>query len=116
VLPNMRADLRWSFATAGALNTANAAGYLIGALIAAAAARWFGERRVFLCGLALTGLRRAHRGRIGPLMAGVLADASGGVPVGLAIGAVLLALGGLTALLHDRPRDIGTPRTRENHL
>jgi hypothetical protein len=66
VLPNMRADLGWSFATAGALNTANAAGYLIGALTAAAAARWFGERRVFLWGLALTGLRRAHRGRATP--------------------------------------------------
>jgi MFS family permease len=50
---------------------------------------------------------------IGPLLAGVLADASGGVRVGLTIGAVLLALGGLTALLHDRPHDIGTPCTRE---
>ena len=50
---------------------------------------------------------------IGPRLARVMADASGGVPVGLAIGAVLLALGGLTALLYDRPRDIGTPRTRE---
>ena len=50
---------------------------------------------------------------IGPRLARVMADASGGVRMGLAIGAVLLALGGLTALLYDRPRDIGTPRTRE---
>ena len=30
LLPSMRADLGWSFADAGALNTANAAGYLLG--------------------------------------------------------------------------------------
>ena len=35
LLPSMRADLRWSFADSGAMNTANAAGYLIGALVAA---------------------------------------------------------------------------------
>ena len=35
LLPSMRADLGWSFADAGAMNTANAAGYLIGALVAA---------------------------------------------------------------------------------
>jgi predicted MFS family arabinose efflux permease len=33
LLPAMRADLDWSYATAGALNTANAAGYLAGALL-----------------------------------------------------------------------------------
>ncbi|MCO8648973.1 YbfB/YjiJ family MFS transporter, partial [Burkholderia multivorans] len=32
LLPPMKADLGWSFAQAGALNTANAAGYLFGAL------------------------------------------------------------------------------------
>lgn len=32
LLPPMKADLGWTFAQAGALNTANAAGYLIGAL------------------------------------------------------------------------------------
>src|SRR5689334_3597053 len=35
LLPAMRVDLGWSYAQAGALNTANAAGYLIGALLAA---------------------------------------------------------------------------------
>ena len=34
LLPPMRADLGWSYALAGALNTANAAGYLMGALTA----------------------------------------------------------------------------------
>jgi predicted MFS family arabinose efflux permease len=33
LLPAMRADLDWSYATAGALNTVNAAGYLAGALL-----------------------------------------------------------------------------------
>ena len=31
LLPAMRADLSWSFADAGAMNTANAVGYLAGA-------------------------------------------------------------------------------------
>lgn len=38
LLPPMRAELHWSYFTAGAMNTANAAGYLAGALLAP---RWF---------------------------------------------------------------------------
>ncbi len=41
LLPPMRAELHWSYFTAGAMNTANAAGYLIGALLAP---RWFVRR------------------------------------------------------------------------
>ena len=33
LLPPMRADLGWSYVTAGAMNTVNAAGYLVGALL-----------------------------------------------------------------------------------
>jgi len=33
LLPAMRSDLQWSYATSGALNTVNAAGYLVGALL-----------------------------------------------------------------------------------
>ncbi|WP_127999954.1 YbfB/YjiJ family MFS transporter [Piscinibacter defluvii] len=41
LLPPMRADLGWSYFTAGAMNTVNAAGYLAGALLAPRAlARW----------------------------------------------------------------------------
>ena len=36
LLPPMRADLGWSYFTAGAMNTVNAAGYLAGALAAPA--------------------------------------------------------------------------------
>ncbi|MEF1435498.1 YbfB/YjiJ family MFS transporter, partial [Neisseria gonorrhoeae] len=32
LLPSMKLDLGWSFAEAGAMNTANALGYLLGAL------------------------------------------------------------------------------------
>ena len=42
VLPDMRDTLGWSYATAGAMNTANAIGYLAGAAIAARLVRRFG--------------------------------------------------------------------------
>ena len=54
LLPSMRAELHWSFAIAGAMNTANAFGYLAGALIAAPTARRWGTRRAFLAGLGVT--------------------------------------------------------------
>ena len=53
LLPSMRADLGWSYAAAGTLNTANAVGYLIGALIATQVAGWLGDKRGFLLGLLL---------------------------------------------------------------
>lgn len=54
LLPAMRADLGWSYAVAGAMNTANAVGYLIGALIAAPLAARVGDKRAFLIGMLLT--------------------------------------------------------------
>ncbi|AXH96251.1 YbfB/YjiJ family MFS transporter [Ornithinimicrobium avium] len=54
LLPDMAADLGWSWSQAGALNTANAAGYLVGALVAAPLARRVGTGRAFLLGAALT--------------------------------------------------------------
>ena len=53
-LPPMREDLAWSYLTAGAMNTANAAGYLAGALLAPAWLRSFGARGAFLAGTAAT--------------------------------------------------------------
>ena len=56
LLPPMRAELHWSYFTAGAMNTANAAGYLAGALLAP---RWFGRHdalRVATLGGLATGL------------------------------------------------------------
>jgi predicted MFS family arabinose efflux permease len=54
LLPAMRADLGWSYADAGAMNTANAAGYLCGALLAAPTVRRLGMKRTFLTGILLT--------------------------------------------------------------
>ncbi|MGI8912689.1 MAG: YbfB/YjiJ family MFS transporter [Chloroflexota bacterium] len=54
LLPGMRDDLGWTFAQAGAMNTANALGYLLGALLATAIARRLGARRVFISGIAVT--------------------------------------------------------------
>jgi predicted MFS family arabinose efflux permease len=56
LLPAMRADLGWSFADAGALNTANAAGYLVGALVAAPLGKRMGDKRAFAVSLLLTSL------------------------------------------------------------
>lgn len=42
LLPPMREDLGWSYALAGGMNTANAAGYLLGALMTPALMRRFG--------------------------------------------------------------------------
>jgi predicted MFS family arabinose efflux permease len=50
VLPPMRADLGWSYTTAGAMNTLNAAGYLAGALGLPRALARIDARRLFLGG------------------------------------------------------------------
>jgi len=48
LLPPMRADLGWSYTLAGAMNTANAAGYLVGALSAPWLMRRAGVPRVLV--------------------------------------------------------------------
>lgn len=61
LLPPMRADLGWSYLTAGAMNTMNAAGYLVGALAMPAVLRRFGARAALLGGgVAAGGLLMAH--------------------------------------------------------
>lgn len=50
ILPDMRADLGWSYADAGWMNTTNAAGYLFGALLAARAIATTGAYRVMVAG------------------------------------------------------------------
>ncbi len=51
LLPAMRDDLGWSYAQAGWLNTANALGYLAGALLALRFIDRIGARRLFLFGM-----------------------------------------------------------------
>jgi len=54
LLPPMRAELGWTFVEAGALNTANGAGYILGALVAAWIARRWGTGRAFIAGFAVS--------------------------------------------------------------
>lgn len=59
LLPPMRAELGWSYFTAGAMNTANAAGYLVGALLAP---RWLARhdaRALLLAGGVVSALALA---------------------------------------------------------
>jgi predicted MFS family arabinose efflux permease len=56
LLPAMRSDLHWSFATAGGITTANAIGYVIGAASAAWWAKRFGARGVFVAGMVVSAM------------------------------------------------------------
>ncbi|SMB88773.1 YbfB/YjiJ family MFS transporter [Deinococcus hopiensis] len=56
VLPAMRADLGWSFTVAGAMNAANAAGYLLGAFAAPRLIAPWGLRQTFAVGMVGTAL------------------------------------------------------------
>src|SRR3954465_7052114 len=56
LLPPMREDLHWSYALAGAMNTANALGYLVGALITPRLMDRNGTSRLLIAGSALASL------------------------------------------------------------
>lgn len=64
LLPPMRADLGWSYFTAGAMNTANAAGYLLGALLAPAVLARVDARRTLLAGGAGAAITLAAHGLV----------------------------------------------------
>ena len=53
LLPPMRADLGWSYTLAGAMNTVNALGYLLGALVTPRLMRRFGPQRLLVVGAVL---------------------------------------------------------------
>src|SRR5438067_5448999 len=95
LLPAMRSDLGWSYAQAGLLNTANAVGYLAGAVGGARLTRRLGTRRAFTAGLAVTTLAIAASAASGNLVVLSLLRAVGG-----ASGAVVFIAGAaLTAQL-----------------
>lgn len=100
LLPSMQDALRWSFTTAALMNTANAGGYLTGALVAATLSHRIGARPVFLGGLAVTStllLASAATGNLAVLLAlRTLAGVSG---------AATFIVGGATAaqLGHGKP-------------
>lgn len=81
VLPVMREDLGWSYATAGSLSTANAIGYLVGSVGALAVARRLGTVTTF----------RAM------IVAVVLTIAAGAITGELAVQLALRFLAGVTA-------------------
>lgn len=56
ILPSMKRDLALNFTQAGWLNTANAVGYLLGAIVAKALIGRFGVQRIFRSGLLLTSI------------------------------------------------------------
>ena len=138
LLPGMRADLSWTYTQAGLMNTANAGGYLAGALVAGgpiglplglvASGLLFGG-----CFLAVPAAVTAvvHRSTpparwtgaigaltigfaagqcIGPLMAGFVSDRPGGLVLGLALSAAALAVGAALSLAH-RERSVPSAAT-----
>jgi predicted MFS family arabinose efflux permease len=98
LLPPMRADLEWSYAQAGAMNTANALGYLLGALVSIWFIHRFGGRVALLGGLLATALALlacATTGHFAALLAlRALAGVSGAV--------VFVAATGLAAAVGAR--------------
>ena len=72
LLPPMRTDLHWSYTLAGAMNTANALGYLLGALLTPRLMRRYGPSRLLIGGSALASLFMVLSGffiTAGPLLA-----------------------------------------------
>ncbi|MEO0494095.1 MAG: YbfB/YjiJ family MFS transporter [Actinomycetota bacterium] len=71
VLPAMRDELGWSYFDGGVATTANAAGYLAGAIYGARAARRFGDRTMIVwgtAGMALTLFATALSEAIAPIL------------------------------------------------
>jgi predicted MFS family arabinose efflux permease len=109
LLPPMRADLGWNFAQAGALNTANAAGYLIGAVFAAPVGRRMGDKRVFAISLALAALAVGASGLTADYMAlltlRVVAGFTGAL--GFVCGAGLASAAAMGGSKHRAPTLLG---------
>lgn len=96
LLPPMRADLHWSYAAAGFSNTANALGYLVGAVAAAPIAARIGAKRTFAIGLAVTVATLIGSGLTGDFLTlailRAIAGAAGALP--FITGAALAAAAG----------------------
>lgn len=67
ILPAMRDDLGWSYAQAGWLNTANALGYILGAVATMVALRWLSAARLFAWGLIATAVALVATGLVADL-------------------------------------------------
>jgi predicted MFS family arabinose efflux permease len=104
LLPPMRADLGWTYLLAGAMNTGNAFGYLVGALATPALMRRFGAQAALVGGSVLTSFFM--------LMSGFVTDADmlllQRVLAGVASAFIFISGGVLTARLGSlHPRRAG---------
>jgi HAD superfamily hydrolase (TIGR01484 family) len=107
LLPPMRQDLGWTYLVAGAMNTANAAGYLVGALAAPAMLQRLGAAWTFTLGMVFTALvLMAHALAVGDLALAALRLAAG---VGSA--ATFVAGGLLAARLSSGDDGVGASET-----
>jgi len=79
VLPAMREDLGLSFSAAGFLNTANALGYLLGAILTRILIRSWGNRALFNHGMLLTALALLLTGFAGGLFTLSVCRVIGGI-------------------------------------
>ncbi|AFT88623.1 YbfB/YjiJ family MFS transporter [Paraburkholderia phenoliruptrix] len=104
LLPSMKLDLNWSFAEAGAMNTANALGYLLGALAFPRIARRSRADTLFVAGCVATALLMAGSGLVADTNLLLLLR----VITGAASAAIFISGGVLAARLASaRPRDAG---------
>src|SRR5215813_8458808 len=101
LLPAMRTDLGLSYSQAGGLNTANALGYLAGALIAARYVSRVGNRHLFYAGMVATVLAIIGSGLTGDFIAQLCLRAVAGVG-----GAMVFICGAVLAsnVFSDRPQ------------
>ena len=101
MLPAMRSDLGWNWSQAGWLNTANAFGYLAGALLARALVDRVGNRALFIAGMPATALALLATGLVDDLLALSVLRAIAGVA-----GAMVFVCGGALAgnVFPDDPR------------
>ena len=100
LLPAMRSELDLNYSQAGSLSTANAIGYLIGALLCGRCAPRFGNRRLFTFGIVATALALAGSGLVGSYGAQLVLRAVAG-----ASSAMIFICGAVLAsnLFADRP-------------
>src|SRR6516164_3052043 len=92
ILPAMHTELGWNLAQAGALTTANALGYLLGALIATPVARRLTAAATFRLGTVLTAVTLAATAATASFPMLLLARAAAGVS-----GALVFITGGVIA-------------------
>lgn len=92
ILPAMRSQLGWNLTQAGALTTANALGYLVGAVIAASVARRLGVTATFRLGMVLTAAALTATATAGSYQVLLVTRAAAGLS-----GALVFITGGVIA-------------------